>query len=138
MLGPHIFGGFPVTRFISFVSSRQSACCCVLPLDAMYSSTLASVAFVLFSAIGVSLGCHPAMPCFTPLPAPHSACAPHAAGTSALPPPSPAAGAAASPTGRLPAAAPALPPLRESRSRALPLRGHPHRTPTCSRQPVRA
>src|SRR5688500_4662666 len=51
MLGPHIVGGCRVTRSSNVISCRQSACCCSLALDAMWSSTLASVGFVLFSAM---------------------------------------------------------------------------------------
>src|SRR5262245_29954094 len=51
MLGPHIFGGCRVTFLSKAINCRQSACCCSLALDMMYSSTLASVNFVLFSVI---------------------------------------------------------------------------------------
>src|SRR5262245_56529482 len=54
MLGPHIFGRCLVTFFMMAIKVLQSARCSSLARDAMYSSTLASVAFVLFSAIAVT------------------------------------------------------------------------------------
>ena len=51
MLGPHIFGDCPVHFLNKAINSRQSLRRCSLALEAMYSSTLASVGLVLFSAI---------------------------------------------------------------------------------------
>ena len=50
MLGPHIFGECLVTFLNSAINCRQSVRCWALALEAMYSSTLASVGLVLFSA----------------------------------------------------------------------------------------
>jgi hypothetical protein len=51
MLGPHIFGGCWVIFLSRAINSWQSVRCCSLALEAMWSSTLASVGLVLFLAI---------------------------------------------------------------------------------------
>ena len=55
MLGPHIFGCCLVILLKMDISALQSARCSSLAREAMYSSTLASVGLVLFSAIAAPL-----------------------------------------------------------------------------------
>src|SRR5207342_1433555 len=55
MLGPHIFGCCLVILLKMDISALQSARCSSLAREARYSSTLASVGLVLFSAIAVPL-----------------------------------------------------------------------------------
>src|SRR5262245_57033602 len=55
MLGPHIFGGFPVISFIITTSSSQSLRFCSSFNCLINAAGLTSVAFVLFSAICTNL-----------------------------------------------------------------------------------
>src|SRR5687767_1526045 len=55
MLGPHIFGGLPVSSRNSFVNSRQSASCRSFVIFARKPAALTFVGFVLFAAFAISI-----------------------------------------------------------------------------------